>query len=215
MVALNFNMLGFAYQQGVNWLEAGFATAAGALREQIAKRRADLQAYTDHVAAGGERVGELEEGLTLWEQDDILTMHIEDAEESLMDLRKAYVLAAYHHWERSARRWTRSSLHAKHSSLASATEALGYPMNGRMSGLYNLVNTLKHNSAKWAADLSSTWPEVLNGAQRSRPDQDWYAAVELSDDHVHQVCDILRTSGPDAERLPRSAEGDTPGEAPA
>jgi thioredoxin reductase len=50
MVALNFNMLGYAYQQGVGYLEEGFATSAAALAEHRAKRNLELQAYEDVVA---------------------------------------------------------------------------------------------------------------------------------------------------------------------
>jgi hypothetical protein len=207
MVSLNFNLLGFAFQQGVNWLETGFATAALALRAQFENRESDLEAYKAHVAAGGERIGEWEDGLTLWEQDDILAIHIDDAEEALMDLRKAYVMAAYHHWERSARRWTRAGPHAKHAKLVSATVALGYPLSGQLTGLHDLVNTLKHNSARWAAALASSWPEVLTADPAAMPEQDWYRAVELTDAHVHQACEIIRRSGPDAERLPGAHPG--------
>ena len=206
MVALNFNMLGFAYQQGVDWLETGFATCASAMVSHRAKLSRDLEAYEVSVSAGGERIGEWEEGHRLWEQDQVFAMQIDDAEESLMDLRKAYVLAAYHHWERAARRWSRISNHAKHSKLITATRDLGYPIDPRLEGLHDLVNTLKHNSVGCASKLILSWPDVLKADPAARPDLDWYGCIEIEDRHVHEVCEIIRGSGPNAELSPTKVE---------
>lgn len=202
MVALSFNMLGFSYQQGVDWLETGFATSAPAMVELRAKLSRDLEAYEASVLAGGERIGEWEDGHRLWEQDQLFAIQMEDAEESLMDLRKAYVLAIYHHWERAARRWSRISTHAKHDKLVTATRDLGYPIDPRLEGVRDLVNTLKHNNAATASKLFLSWPDVLRADPAKRPDMDWYSVVHLGDRHVHEVCEIVRASGPDADRLP-------------
>ncbi|MBW0151435.1 MAG: hypothetical protein KXJ53_09505 [Phenylobacterium sp.] len=202
MVTLPFNLLGFAFQQGVDWLESGFGTAAAALAQRHAEVAAELQAYEAGVAAGGARIGEWEDGVRLWEQDQLLALQMDDLEESLMDLRKAYVLAAYHHWERGARRWTRLGSHAKHLKLVAVTRELGYPIDARLTGLYDLVNTLKHNSGVWASKLASSWPAVLKGDPAARPGLDWYHLVELDDRDVHEVCSIVRASGPTADHLP-------------
>lgn len=199
MAALNFNLLGFAFQQGVDWLATGFATAAVALAEQPAKRRRDLAAYEASVAAGGERIGEWEDGLRLWEQDQVFETQIGDAEESLMDLRKAYVLAAYHHWERAARRWSRTSKDARHAELVTATSELGYPIDARIDAVRDLANTLKHNNATWATKLFASWPELLKADPAKRPEMDWYGLIELDDRHVQDVCEIIRRSGPNAD----------------
>jgi hypothetical protein len=203
MVALNFNLLGFSYQQGIDSLQAGFTTSTTALAERGAKLRLDLQAYNDSVAAGGARIGEWEDGHTLWEQDQVLAMQIEDAEACVMDMRKACVLAAYHHWERAARRWTGITDRADHSALAAATKRLGYPIDPRLEGVRDLANTLKHNNAKRASELKESWPALLSVDPAGGRQWDWYSVVELEDRHVAEVYEVLRGSGPDAGLTPR------------
>lgn len=156
------------------------------------------------MAAGGERIGEWEDGHRLWEQDQVIGLQIDDAEESVMDLRKAYVLAIYHHWERAARRWTRISDRAAHDKLAKATRDLGYPIDIRLEAVRDLVNTLKHNNVERAKQLFASWPEVLKADPAARPQLDWYSMVSLQDRHVHEACQIVRRSGPDADLLPLS-----------
>lgn len=206
MVALNFNMLGFSYQQGIGYLEDGFVTSTAALAERRAQLDRDLQAYEALVEAGGERIGEWEDGHRVWEQDQLIGLRIDDAEESVMDLRKAYVLALYHHWERAARRWTRISVWSSHDKLAAATRGLGYPIDRRLEAVRDLVNTLKHNSAERATQLFASWPDVLKANPAERPGLDWYSMVSLDDRHVREACEIVRRSGPDGDLLPLSKE---------
>lgn len=206
MALFNFNMLGFAYEQGVDSLETGFTTAAAGLVARREDLHRALEAYEANVAAGGQRVGEEEDGHWLWEQDQLLTVQIEDAAGTLQDLRKAYVLAAYHHWERTARQWTRVSGHAKHDKLVAATLSLGYPVDERLAALRDLANTLKHNSTVQAAKLALSWPELLKVDPAHRPDLDWYSFILLDDRHVCEACEIIRRSGPNVSLLPVRVE---------
>jgi len=201
MVALNFNLLGLVYQDGVGYLAKGFTTAATALRADRATIAAELVAYETHVNAGGDRIGEWEDGELLWEQDQVLRMRLEDADEALMDLRKAYCLAIYHHWERGARRWTRR-VHGNHAKLAELTVELGYPVDARLAGLCDLVNTLKHNNVASARKLAASWGALLSADPHGPAERDWYNVVELTDDHVAEACDIIRGSGPTVDLLP-------------
>ncbi len=205
MVALNFNMQGLSYQQGIENLEAGFMTSAAALSDRRAQLLRGLEEYVATVEGGGERIGEWEDGHRLWEQDQVLEMQIDDAEASVMDLRKAYILAVYHHWERSARRWTGLSGWTKHQRLATAARDLGYPIDERLERVRDLVNTLKHNSADRASQLFASWPGVLNVDPETRPYLDWYGVVTLGDRHVQEVFEIARLSGPDARLMPGRA----------
>jgi hypothetical protein len=205
MVALSFNLQGFSYQQGIDSLQVGFATSTAALAERCAKLRVDLQAYNDLVSAGGERIGEWEDGHRLWEQDQVLTMQIEDAEASVMDMRKACVLAAYHHWERAARRWSSAKDGANHADLVAATKRQGYPIDGRLEGVRALANTLKHSNWKRASELKVSWPVLMKAVPTDGRCWDWYSVVELADRHVDEVYDILRGSGPHANMTPRTS----------
>jgi hypothetical protein len=139
---------------------------------------------------------------SLWEQNQILNMQIEDAVKALMDLRKAYTLMTYHHWERAACRWVDSKCKNDYEGLCKGTRDLGYPVHKRLENLNLLVNTLKHNSEKKASRLRQTWPSVLNADPITQRGLDWYEAIVLNDRDVHEVFGIVRGSGPTAKHLP-------------
>ena len=196
MAELRFNVLGFAYQEGIKRLAEGFISAGAALHDAVAKATAALDAYESDVAAGGQRIGEWEDGVCLWEQSDLLQMRIEDAQ----DVRKAFALAAYHHWERWARRWTRST-HNKHDRLTAQTLQQGYAIDPRINALRDLVNALKHNNPVWGDALTRSWPEVVT-SYRAGVDMDLYEEIELSDVQVTAIFDVIANSGPTADMLP-------------
>lgn len=195
MARLDFNLHGYLFQEGVKGLALGFSTATAALAAGSRRLERELAAYEARVAAGGERIGEWEDGICLFEKDDILRLESEAAAEALMDLRKAYVLAAYHLWERSAQRWTQRT-NANHTVLVGQTKERGYPLDPGLDGVRDLANTLKHNSASKARRLAASWPEMLKTDPLSVTDWDWYAEIKLADADVLRVLDVVGRSGP-------------------
>lgn len=197
MARLDFNLFGFRFQVGVKRLARGYAMAACALAQDVDQLRTDLATYEVQVAAGGERIGEWEDGVRLWERNDILRLQIEDAEAALMELRKAYALAGYHHWERGAKAWTQSPK-GSHTELVAGSLALGYPIDPGLAGVRDLANTLKHNSTPKARLLAASWGELLQIDPHAVTEWDWHAAIELTDAHLARVFAILGQSGPRA-----------------
>ncbi|MBX3452877.1 MAG: hypothetical protein KF777_25290, partial [Planctomycetaceae bacterium] len=197
MVALNFNWWGYTFQDGLNVLSQSFTSARDALRRDIELAQEEAMGYQDSVAQGlvEPDIERDEDGYVILDHADVLQMHVERAEECAMGLRKAIVIAAYHHWERSARGWTQSE-HGKHLKLVELSLAQDYPIDAKLGAVRDLVNLLKHASEKWGNDLVASWPEVFPPNFQKSSKTDWYESVWLTDKHVFEVLTILGGSGP-------------------
>jgi hypothetical protein len=197
MAALNFNWWGFTLQDGLNVLSQCFTSARDALQHDIELAQEEAIGYQDSVAQAviEPDIERDEDGSVIFDHADILQMHVERAEECAMGLRKAIVIAAYHHWERSARGWTQSE-HGKHPKLVELTSAQGYPISVKLDAVRDLINLLKHASEKWGTDLVASWPEVFPADFQMSSKTDWYESVRLTDNHVFEVLAILGASGP-------------------
>lgn len=199
MVKLNFNLVGFSFQRSITILTTSFTAAGDGLAGSIAAARAAAAAHREHVRQGGPWVGEVDDdGVVVWDQADLLDYEVTVAEEAAMELRKAYMIALYHHWERSVRLWTGSSGLRKHEELAEATRAKGYPVHPKLEAVRDLVNTLKHENDRWGLPLIKSWPEVFppNFRPRSAGKTYWFEVIELSDALVHEAFTIVSASGP-------------------
>ncbi|RWK63513.1 hypothetical protein [Mesorhizobium sp.] len=190
---LNFDARGYAFEAGSEVLRQGYASASKALTADIERVRAAHAAYD----ASPEFIGERDdEGNILWEQGAILTLEQETVEEALEALRNAFVLALYHHWERAIRAYTGSDQNAKYRQLVARAERKGIPAVPDMAKVYRLANTLKHNSGHHGAVLFELWRDLFGPFFSARPDSDWYRAISLSDDDIHEVMRIIGAAGP-------------------
>ena len=195
MVKLTFNAWGYSFQEGALTLQRAYQAAEDALSGDLDTATDEAAIYHHNVQNGAEPEQELDEnGYLIVDQGDILIMNIEAATGALSAMRKAFVLALYHHWERSARQWTKLD-HAKHDKLSAAVVAMNYPIDPRLGGVRDLANTIKHNSAQWGSNLAVSWPATLpNGAPQGSGE--WYDAVELSAKLMQDVGHIIASSGP-------------------
>jgi len=196
MVQINFNWWGYTFQEGINVLRQSFISARDALNRDVELAREEAIGYQESVDQGLiEPDIEYEDGIAILDHADVLQMHVETAEDGAMALRKAFVIAAYHLWERSARGWTKSE-HGKHPKLIALTLAQGYPISQKLDAVRDLVNLLKHAREKWGIDLMASWPQVFAPSFQGSPKTDWYEAVSLTDEHVFEVFETLADSGP-------------------
>lgn len=204
-MALNFNMQGYVFQEGVRVLIAAYTSAADALHEEWQRAREDAASYLEDVASGEcEWIGERDdEGVVIWDQEQVHDMEIESRLDAAAALRKAFTLSLYHHWERSARQWTHDD-RRDHDKLIKAVERLGYPISPRLAAVRDLANLLKHDNDKRAADLKLSWPVLLQNTQPVPGRRtNWYDAVRLTDDHLTEAFNIVAASGPDEKLLPQ------------
>lgn len=93
-------MRGLSYQTGLDAIQLAADTAQNSIDDEATRKQLELDAYN----ATPEFVGEREDGHTLWELDQVLEMDIERLGEALPELRRAFVLSAYHYWETSVYR---------------------------------------------------------------------------------------------------------------
>ncbi len=72
------------------------------MRAEQETAKQNLVAYQ---TAGDWIVEHDDDGNVMWDQETLLEMDIEASDEAIMALRKAFVMALYHHWERALRKY--------------------------------------------------------------------------------------------------------------
>lgn len=198
MATLTFNMQGYVFQEGIRVLIAAHGTAADALHEELERAKEDALAYQEAVERGEtEWIGERDEdGHVIWDQEQVHDMEIESKVEGQAAVRKAFILALYHHWERSARIWTGSDKR-DHDKLVAAVVAAGTTIHPRLGAVRDLANLLKHDNDKWGHALLQSWSAIFPYGFTQRPGRtNWYDAVRLSDAHLVEAFNIVAASGP-------------------
>ncbi|MBX9455448.1 MAG: hypothetical protein KL863_05160 [Rhizobium sp.] len=188
----SFNTVGYEFESAIRSFRKSFELSRSALEADVEKIRADLEAYL----AGDEFVGErTDEGDIIWEQDRIYEMDIEAAEDAVLELRRTYMIAIYHAWERAIRRQTKTDVHS-HALLVEAAKKDHIEPLPELEKVSQLVNLLKHNNAKWAKKLLDSWPDVVTPGILGRRDGDYYSSVILTDDHIEEILRAAAASGP-------------------
>ena len=92
----------------------------------------------------------------VWSNTDDLEADIEMAADALNELRKAFCVAAYHHWERAVIEWWHDSNITKNpprgfNDIKTYAEQLGIPVDEDLGKVVALTNLIKHNNKdKWA-----------------------------------------------------------------
>lgn len=200
MVVLSFNAHAFSFESGLDTIEQGYEAAVGGITLEINRKKAAFYDYSRHIENGGAPTEERDDdGGLIWSQDQLLQGTIFVAEEALMSLRKAYAVAIYHHWERSALQWTNRKSE-KHDDLARRVLAMGYPIDPRLHIVRDLANLLKHDNDRWGMKLHESWPEVFPADFRPPLDGawsvNWYDRVALSADHIKVIVKTVKGSGP-------------------
>lgn len=202
MVALIFNVHGFVFQQGVQILGEAYHTASDALSSEWERAQDEARAYINGVEAGEiEWIGERDEdGFIIWDREQENEYQIEAKRDALQALRKAFVIAIYHHWERSARSWSNDDKR-DHAKLVKSVQKMGYPLHPRLEAVRDLANLLKHDNSSRGEQLRASWPEVIRprSAKLGRPS--WYDMVLLTDAHLSEAFNIIAASGPRADSV--------------
>ena len=200
MANLSFDTIGYDYGRTLMTLSDTLTATEQGIAGKRAAVELDLAAYN----AGDEFIGEHAEGITLWEQSDVYEFDIELLDESLIVLRKSYVILFYHSWERMVGRWAKVGSKANHDELVAGMEKEGIKKHARLDAVRDLNNALKHNSKACGKALLKSWPEVLPpdyalpadyDDPATRPD--WFEIITITPDIVQEVIATLRASGPE------------------
>jgi len=143
-----------------------------------------------------------EDGVVLWDRADLLSHEIAFAYGALMELRKAFAIAAYHHWERSVQLWIEIDAPDKknareYKDISKAASKIGYPADVELPRVNALANMLKHNSKNSGTRLLQLWPDILlPQAQNFTNPTHRVSDVQLGDEHLNEIFDIVSRSGP-------------------
>ena len=190
---LGFDVRGYQFDVGLKAIAQGFRASAIALMAEVERIEADLAAYERAGVWEGERD---DDGHVIWSRDQIFAMEQEAAEEALMHLRKAFVLALYHHWERAIRAYTGGGQGPRHGQLIKRAEQEGIAVVPALEKTYRLANALKHNSDNHGTRLFEIWPAIFDEHFKPISGVDWYRAVVLADEHVDEALEAIAKSGP-------------------
>ena len=198
MVQLSWDVLGFIYEDGIRGLRTMFERAAVGLDHHIKAAYVELGNFDRAVEAGADSQIECDEdtGQVIYDHRDMLLYNTTTAEETKSILNKSIAVAAFHHWERSARDWTKRP-NGKFATLCELVKAKGYPISPKLEQLYMLVNLLKHSNSKDGIKLYDIRPDLFRRVFNPTLGQsDWYAEILLSDDHMMEIFQVITTSGP-------------------
>jgi len=188
MVKLGFNAHGFIFQDAVNSVLHSFNAANQALTAELVIAETAAAAFKPNPDAEPDDSG--------FDEAEFLAYRIEAAESALQTFRKAFALILYHTWERAARRWVQVKSES-HDDLTAAVTKAGVPLHPTLKDLRILVNTLKHNKAKWGKELAACQSGAffdpgfsVNGTR------DWYEAIKISPAMMVKLFDAVSGSGP-------------------
>jgi hypothetical protein len=191
MVDLSHILIPYHFEHGLRMLEKGYAAMRDALLAEAENIEKEARAYEDAIALDeSKRIEERDdEGYLLWEQSQIFELKISEVHEAILDFRKSFVVAAYHHWERHATVWCGSP--GTHEELVVNHTNKGYRSCPEIGAVRCLANHLKHgpnSKTKWLERLQKEFPAFL-----SCPTQE---PLELSETDVDRVSTAVFATGP-------------------
>jgi hypothetical protein len=204
MAQLNFNVLGFIYQDGIRNLRKMWDAASEGLNRHLQAAYDEVELYDRSVKTGTPAQIECDDetGQVIYDHRDTLIYHTTTAEEAKSTLNKSIVITAFHHWERSARDWTRMPQNKNFFELRTAVTAKGYPVSNDLVILYLLANLLKHANPKHGAVLYEKRRDFFRrDFDPSHARIEWFEEIDLSDDQVTEIFDTLAACGPTAESI--------------
>lgn len=158
MAKLDFNFWAFDYEHRITVMADTLASAEAALDAKSAEIEAIAKKYEADVTAGiieDEEEYDGDTGSLIWSRSWGYDQDLEVINEGLVSLRKAFVVALYHHWERTAQRWTGVDSTKGNYALLKAVREKNVSPPERLQHVYHLNNVLKHNSQKIRPDAAT------------------------------------------------------------
>ena len=134
-----------------------FEAAKGALNAHHSDIEMAKNEYDRHLDAGGEPIGEWEDGYKLWDQEDAYRLEQLAMEDAIVELRVATVIAIYHFWERHIP--NPSNKRRIHRQLIADARANLVKLHPDIDALCYAANYLKHGAKKWREKLEGLYPD--------------------------------------------------------
>lgn len=203
MAKLDFSVRGFAYESGIRCLGDSFTAATHGIRNQI---REETEAFESCTGDYEEQFQYAEDGSVLFDPADLYQYKMEALDEAHAELRKAFAIAIYHYWERKIRVFCDLS-DGNHAEVEAAAKKLGIQIPGDFGRVHRLANALKHNNRGSLKALHRQWPEVSGVLFDVSGNLDWYAGIDLNDDHIYYLLDLTKLAGPSVRKRETETTG--------
>ena len=199
-------IVGSFFRGKVERLNMAFAVASAPFYAEI---KSVKQIEADHqklVDAGKAQWEETTDDGGHYDYGSELGERLDDAEDSLQTLRRAFTFLIYHQWERTTQRWAISKS-PNHEDLVKGANSANIPLDEPGLDLLRLlVNTLKHNSNKCGPDLHTRRPDLFDpnfNPKALNPITgnpwsviDWAERIVLSDANIEEFVRIVSGSVP-------------------
>lgn len=197
MAPISYNLLGWLHQEGLSRLRDSYLSAMDGIGLRIKAAYDDIDQHDKEVAeTNNDQIERDDDGNVIVDPRDILLYSAEIAEETESDLNKAFAIAIFHYWERSARSWTKKHS-GKFTTLVHDVEAIGYSVDGELKNLHLVVNLLKHANSKHANLLMQESSKYLKEDNYNDAiSHEWYDEVLLNKKDILNFFKIAEMSGP-------------------
>lgn len=202
-------LMGTIYRSKVHRIASAYRAAKAPFELEIQQIHEEADAFEIEVAAGEASWQQVsDEGELEYDHGEALSERIDDAENALDSLRKAFTVVAYHTWERGALRWFKyANKKPNHGDFVHAlsNNNFAFDQDG-LRDLNNLANCLKHNSARSGPSLWSDRPDLFKpGFNPNDPlpitgkppsSVDWEDEINLTDANMNAFFETVRISSP-------------------
>lgn len=204
---LKINYDGILYQSGLDAIELAAKEGEFGIRKALSENREELRLYYQR----GEFIGEREDEHILWEQDQYLEVVYNQLSDALFELRGAFMITAYHYWEKSAQKWFLtyvSSESAKKKQgyadlskifpqLHSIQPTMPEEVHPALKSINWLVNVLKHASIDSWTKLQNQCPSELSSLiPLNRISERPPTSLKLSSEQLLWIFKVIKESGP-------------------
>jgi hypothetical protein len=200
MAPIPFSIPGYRFEKGLQVFKDSFDSAMAGVLRKNQSIQTELMEYKHSLENGGKWIGDRDDdGNFLWDRETLLEMDLEESAEAVVELRKAFMLAIYHYWERTIRMYCHTEDFG-HPTLVARAKEHGIAIAQDLRRMHLLANVLKHNNSKWGNQLVQSWPDVFRTWFQPNDRTDWYTAVALTDSHVNDAFEAILNSGPRSKR---------------
>lgn len=203
------SIMGTIYRDKISRIASAYQAAKMPFELEIRQVHSESDAFERKVLAGSAFWQETsDDGEIEYDHGEAFGERLDEAEDALDGLRKAFAIFAYHTWERGAQRWFDYSMKKPNHVdfiIALVSNNVAYDHDG-LRDLNNLVNCLKHNSAtsgpnlwKDRSDLFKPGfnpSDILPLIGKPPSSVDWEDQIKLSDANISIFFDTVRISSP-------------------
>lgn len=179
----------FVYQSGIDRMRVAYRASAAAMEDAARQAR---EAY-DRYEASGEDDSEYDgDGALVHSTRHALSYGAMDTGLAVSVVREAFIISAFHYWERSARAWTGLNAPSdRFPELSAASDAI-YPLSPRLDALNRLNNLLKHSGDQKKAELlARRRPDYFRPPWPGQP-----PVLAITHEHVEEAFETVGASGP-------------------